>query len=511
MHAHNSVEYSTQVKVKRHGSDVKYVARVLAIGIECDVAMLAVDDEEFWQCSSNDGGGGQTEDERNGHLYLELGDLPFLQDKVTVVGYPIGGETVSVTQGVVSRVEVSSYAHGACDLLAVQIDAAINSGNSGGPALNDNGECVGIAFQSMKHDEAENIGYIIPTPVIRHFIRDFEVNGTYTGFPSLGLLWQKLENPTMREALGLNTAIEALASSSNGTGKSSSKSKTRGRGGATSTGKAGVVASNIIPTTTGVYIRSVATTSSVTNEISSGDVLLSFDGQRIANDGTVPFGGRSGERINWSFLVSQKYIGDSVPIEVLRGCRKTDVTGETGDDTSAQKKPLSSADEPPRIETTQVTLGQFRRLIPVHVNEKPPSYLIVGGIVFVPVTVPFLKSEYGKEYDYESPVQILHKMYHGLAETSDESVVVLSQVLVSDITVGYEDVINTKVLTFNGTKVKNLKSLSKLVSECQDEFLRFHLEDSRLIVLRREQAMKATEEVLKTHCIARDRSDDLCV
>lgn len=65
--------------------------------------------------------------------------------------------------------------------MLLQIDAAINSGNSGGPAFNDRGKCVGIAFQSLKHEDAENIGYVIPTPVIVHFIQDYEKNGTYTG------------------------------------------------------------------------------------------------------------------------------------------------------------------------------------------------------------------------------------------------------------------------------------------------------------------------------------------
>jgi len=62
-----------------------------------------------------------------------------------------------------------------------QIDAAINSGNSGGPAFNDKGKCVGIAFQSLKHEDAENIGYVIPTPVIKHFIEDYKKSGEYTG------------------------------------------------------------------------------------------------------------------------------------------------------------------------------------------------------------------------------------------------------------------------------------------------------------------------------------------
>lgn len=64
--------------------------------------------------------------------------------------FPIGGESISVTSGVVSRIEVTSYVHGAAELLGVQIDAAINSGNSGGPAFNNAGQCVGIAFQSLK-------------------------------------------------------------------------------------------------------------------------------------------------------------------------------------------------------------------------------------------------------------------------------------------------------------------------------------------------------------------------
>ena len=65
-----------------------------------------------------------------------------------------------------------------------QIDAAINSGNSGGPAFNDKGKCIGIAFQSLKHEDVENIGYVIPTPVITHFICDYDKNGAYTGISS---------------------------------------------------------------------------------------------------------------------------------------------------------------------------------------------------------------------------------------------------------------------------------------------------------------------------------------
>ena len=189
----HSVEHHTQVKLKKRGDDKKYVARVLAIGVECDLALLTADDPSFF----------------DGVAPVRFGRLPGLQDSVTVVGYPIGGVAISVTPGVVSRIEVTAYSHGSSELLGLQIDAAINAGNSGGPAFNARGECVGVAFQSLKHDDAENIGYVIPSPVIVHFLQDYARNGRYTGFPTLGLEWQKLENPDMREYLMVHEASEA--------------------------------------------------------------------------------------------------------------------------------------------------------------------------------------------------------------------------------------------------------------------------------------------------------------
>jgi S1-C subfamily serine protease len=190
------VDHQTQVRVKRRGSDTKYVAKVLSVGAECDIAMLTVDDAEFWE----------------GLEPVAFGQLPCLQDNITVVGYPVGGETQSVTAGVISRVETTQFVHGATELLGLQVDAAINSGNSGGPAFNDRGQCVGIAFQSLKNEDIENISYIIPTPVINHFIADYERHGKYTGFPSLGCEWQKTESPVLRKALGLKVSLLSIIS-----------------------------------------------------------------------------------------------------------------------------------------------------------------------------------------------------------------------------------------------------------------------------------------------------------
>ena len=82
--------FHMQVRVKRRGDDKKFLARVLAIGTECDLALLTVDDESFWK----------------GLEPMHLGEMPSLQESVAVVGYPVGGDTISVTAGVVSRIEV---------------------------------------------------------------------------------------------------------------------------------------------------------------------------------------------------------------------------------------------------------------------------------------------------------------------------------------------------------------------------------------------------------------------
>lgn len=418
----HSVEHYTQVKLKKRGSDTKYLATVLAIGTECDIALLTVNDDEFWE----------------GVSPVEFGELPALQDAVTVVGYPIGGDTISVTSGVVSRIEILSYVHGSTELLGLQIDAAINSGNSGGPAFNDKGKCVGIAFQSLKHEDVENIGYVIPTPVITHFIQDYEKNGAYTGFPFLGIEWQKMENPDLRVAMGMK------------------------------------------PEQKGVRIRRIDPTASESKVLKPSDIILSFNGVDIANDGTVPF--RHGERIGFSYLISQKYTGDNAAIEVLRNSETLNF---------------------------DIILSTHRRLIPPHVKGRPPSYYIIAGFVFSTVSVPYLRSEYGKDYEYEAPVKLLDKLLHSMPQSPDEQLVVVSQVLVADINIGYEDIVNTQVLAFNGKPVKNLKSLANMVESCTDEFLKFELEYEQIVVLRTKTAKAATVDILTTHCIPSAMSDDL--
>jgi S1-C subfamily serine protease len=421
------VEHHTQIKVKRRGDDTRFTATVLAIGEECDVAMLTVEDDVFWEDLAP----------------LSFGSLPNLQDPVTVVGYPVGGDTMSVSSGVVSRVEVTEYAHGHGQLLGVQIDAAINAGNSGGPAFNLYGECVGIAFQSLKHKDAENIGYIIPTPVVSHFLRDYDRNGKYTGFPAMGIECQNLESPFLRKSMGMTEEQK------------------------------------------GVLVRRVEPTSKAAEHLSPGDVILSFDGTDVSNDGTVPF--RRGERMAFNYLVSSKFDGDKAGLRILRAKDR-------------------------KVVELEVPLGSVAKVVPVHIGGRSPSYFITGGLVFTVATIPYLQSEYGtEEYEYDAPVRLLSRMMYDMPATADEQVVIVGHVLASasEVTLGYDGIVNTEVVAFNGTPLRNLKQLASLVDGCKDQYMRFEMADHRLVLLEATAAREETERVLDIYGIPRARSQDL--
>lgn len=73
----------------------------------------------------------------------------------------------------------------------------------------------------------------------------------------------------------------------------------------------------------GVLVRRINPTSFAAGVIQRDDVLMAFDGQAIACDGTVPF--RTGERISFSYLISNKFVGDSAAITLLRGGQEMSV------------------------------------------------------------------------------------------------------------------------------------------------------------------------------------------
>lgn len=244
------------LSVSKEGDPKPYPARVVHVAHDCDLALLTVDNPNFFKHTAA----------------LDFGGIPAIESTVSVYGYPIGGDRLSVTRGVVSRIDFQTYSHSGVDShLTVQIDAAINPGNSGGPVLQE-GKVVGVAFQGYSGDVAQNVGYMIPTPVIRRFLKDVE-DGHYDRYMDLTISYHPLHNPAMRKALGLTDGD------------------------------------------LGVFVGSVYGGGVSEGRLQPGDVLLAIDGLPIASDGTVSM---DGDPVEMAEVVERKFKGEKVSFKVLR-------------------------------------------------------------------------------------------------------------------------------------------------------------------------------------------------
>jgi len=231
-----------------------YEATVKHIGHDCDLAVLIPIDKRLL----------------SGIPPVKFSDLPELRSTVETFGYPTGGQRISSTKGVVSRIEMNRYMHSMIDYhLTVQTDAAINPGNSGGPVVQNN-RVVGVAFQGSSR--LENAGWFIPVEVIQHFLIDI-ADGTYDGFADIAVMFRNMENQAYRHYVDLKP------------------------------GQTGMIVENVYPNGSGDgYLK-------------AGDVILKIDDHTVANDGTVAL---QGLRLDAAVLFDRKQNGAVVNLEVWR-------------------------------------------------------------------------------------------------------------------------------------------------------------------------------------------------
>ena len=184
------VLYASQVEVQANQSGDKMSATVEAVAPGIDLAVLKLADDSFFET----------------HPPLPRAkSMPEVADTVMAYGYPTGGSGLSITKGIVSRIEFATYNLGVGGL-RIQVDAAINPGNSGGPAVVD-GRMIGLVFSRLGGEQ--NIGYIIPNDEIELFLADI-AGGQYKGKPMLLDDFQTLENPALRSFLKLEPAIHGI-------------------------------------------------------------------------------------------------------------------------------------------------------------------------------------------------------------------------------------------------------------------------------------------------------------
>lgn len=256
------VSNARRLLITMHGSARKHPAKILHIAHDCDLALLEVDDFTPFL----------------GLQHLQIGGVPKLESQVRVIGYPVGGNRISVTRGVVSRIDFNTYSHSRADQhLVVQIDAAINPGNSGGPVLQE-GEVVGVAFQGLR--SADNTGYMIPTPVVRRFLKDIE-DGEYDKYVDLGIADFPIFNPAMQKKFGLG------------------------------------------PASPGVLVASVTPDAPCDGVLLNNDVLTAINDQPVDAAGNVLI---EGEKVNMNEIVERKFSGDTVKLSIIRDGTAMDVS-----------------------------------------------------------------------------------------------------------------------------------------------------------------------------------------
>lgn len=250
------VANASYVQVQKHNDPQRYLASVQFVSHASDLALLTLDDDSFFDDTPA----------------LEIGELPEPNTEVSVFGYPVGGRTLSVTKGVLSRVEQQVYSHSGEFLLAGQIDAAINPGNSGGPVIVD-GKIAGVVMQSAAGGRTESLGYFVPPDIVRHMLTDAR-DGHYDGFPDLGFRTQDLESPAAKAAYGLQ------------------------------------------PEQNGVLVIKVFSNSPADGVLKENDVVLEIDGYNIAGDSSISLSRTL--QTNYKHAIDLKQIGDEMQVTVSR-------------------------------------------------------------------------------------------------------------------------------------------------------------------------------------------------
>ena len=252
--AHN-VANARYLEVKKQYLAQRYPAQILYVGHDCDLALITVADPSFFSDTTP----------------LSFGTIPHINSPVQTCGFPMGGQQLSITEGVVSRVETGIYSHTQADShVIVQTDAAINPGNSGGPVL-QNGKVVGVAFQGLT--AADNIGYMIPTTVIEHFLTDVK-DSTYNGFGSAGIgAFEGLHSPSYKTFLKIPDTVH------------------------------------------GVVVTEVIRASTTEGVLQKDDVITKIDDFDIDNDGNIQI---DGLRLELTEVIDRKQIGETVKLEFYR-------------------------------------------------------------------------------------------------------------------------------------------------------------------------------------------------
>eukprot|EP00392_Amoebophrya_sp_AT5.2_P001268 g1270.t1 len=527
------VSNTTFIQVRKAGTSKKFPAKLKRILHSVDLAILELDADAILSGggaagSGGVGGGGKRSggtknqsqtaeavekaavaalkermkqkviaDFFKGTVTLKLGETPRVGDEVFAYGFPWGGEEMSLTKGVVSRVEMNEAAHGGgSEVLSCDMDTAIVGGNSGGPVIGknlnpedplDEDRVVGVVFQGY---DAKPGGYMIAVDVLKRVVA-LDDEGAELKTPGIGLTVQKLENKSLRRALGLDVLENEEASSGTGAGGGGGgetggsgagagdeevaedqendveKNNAAGRGptpGQEAKAASGSKIVTIEKTESdgtklngyvgGMNLRKIKTEvlveerESTKHKLGGGimvcrvgefsplyeilqprDVLLQIGDFPVGENGTIEL--RKGERTKWTHgCFTGKTLGEKVFLKWFR-------------DGFIHSATVALRHKPADI-----------RYAVEHLYDVRPKFVLRGGIVFQPFTRNLcLKGAYAR-----SRIKALMPEYR-TAENPDY--VLVTKILQADLTAGYDRIRNLIVERINGITIHTLEDVVK--------------------------------------------------
>ena len=442
------VLYASQIQVQANQAGDKLPATVEAVAPGIDLAVLKLDDEAFFDA----------------HPPLALAKtLPEIKDAVLVYGYPQGGSSLSITKGIVSRIEFAPY-NPPVSGLRIQIDAAINPGNSGGPAVAGD-TMLGLAFSRLQGG-AENIGYIIPGEEIELFLADV-ADGRYDGKPSLRDEFQTLENPALRAFLKLEKGVSGMV-----VHEPYTLFKPEGK---KDEGKEAKDAKNEDP-------------EDPADALKEWDVITKVGDVPVDDQGMVKAG--PSLRVSFLYLVQKQARDGKLAVTVAR---------------HGKEKALSLS-----VPT------EYPTLIP-DVDGGYPSYFVYGPLVFEDVNARFIagltssnaNSNYFGRLAYGgSP--LLTRLGDQPHFEGERLVAVSSPFFPSKLAKGYDSAFGQVVEAVNGQRIKNLAHLVETLHDLRDPFVTFEFQGraGEVLVFPRAEMAAATEDILTDNGVRSQGSPD---
>ncbi|MDB6127144.1 MAG: peptidase, partial [Verrucomicrobia bacterium] len=417
------VLYASQVQIQANQAGDKIFATVVAVAPGIDLAILKLDDESFFET----------------HAPLARANtLPEIKDSVLAYGYPAGGNSLSITKGIVSRIEFMPYNYPVAGL-RIQIDAAINPGNSGGPALVGD-KMIGVAFSHLGN--ADNIGYIIPCEEVELFLAGVAA-GHYDAKPAMFDELQTLENDALRTFLRLDKSVQ------------------------------------------GIVVHEPYS-SDPAYPLKRWDVITKIGDIPIDDQGMIKLGNYL--RVRFQYQIQKIAANGHIPLTVVRAGKELKI-----------ELPVD-ADRPLLIRDLR---GSY------------PSYFVFGPFVFSAASMQYTAG-FGNNAGAMNVLSFIHsplitRRSDMPAFEGEELVIVSSPFFPHKLAKGYGNPMSQVLKSVNGIPIRNLRHLVEVLRDSKDEFLTFEFDrrEGETPVLRRSEALAATEEILNDNGVRAQGSAEM--